>query len=214
MSCRLWDEFRRGWDAQCASVPMLTGTAAVSTRLSEAAVLLSVVKTPTVSTRFVFFKWCPVRGFSECSNIAFCNSSLAAPKNVNALFINRFKSLCVSKLCDAPLNLGRNDRQAEKSRSGGRGSDLAVGPAAVRASPLQQEQRVLPLLLCGRDGLFSHLHYQRNRAAAVRALQQRTGRSQQPGSWRPRQWPPAPRVRTSVTKAWRFSHKNRGNTSK
>lgn len=57
---------------------MLTGTAAVSTRLSEAAVLFSVVTTLTVSTFVVFFKLCPVRVFSACSNISFCNSTLAA----------------------------------------------------------------------------------------------------------------------------------------
>lgn len=42
--------FGADWDAQCASQSvLLTGTAAVYTRLSEAAVLLSVVRTPTVS---------------------------------------------------------------------------------------------------------------------------------------------------------------------
>lgn len=42
--------FGADWDAQCASLSvLLTGTAAVYTRLSEAAVLLSVVRTPTVS---------------------------------------------------------------------------------------------------------------------------------------------------------------------
>lgn len=75
-----------------APLPMLTGTAAVSTRLSEAAVLLSVLRTLTMSTLFYFILFLMMSRpwFFSMQPHRLLHFKSSSQKNVNAFVLIGF----------------------------------------------------------------------------------------------------------------------------